>query len=406
MKVNLFCIFFFIAGICAFANHPAPSDTLITVDNDTIVCKRIQIEESSVSYVKAGQSVEFSLDKKFIKYVSTPKQAEKNSTIVTVGGDVIACNIVEENDMVVKYRELGKSAEYVLDKSQIATLVRPDGNVESYAGGEFQTGRHEKETSPVPEKIPAGTECRITTTKGEVIDCKIEDDNGSRIKYRKQGGSIVFILPKDEMESVELSKDAGYAKQDRAKAKNANEIEDYDRMENHDIKTLSVVNNMAESGMVTYKDDSGRLFLGDKEISKEQYMDMCYSIDGTLWEQYLKGTEKRKAGNVLLCVGSGCAIIGGILCIAASSLTIAGMVNYGSYYNYYAYDSRSALYISGGVFTGVGCGLVIAGIPVRLKGKNLREKSVNAYNSQLESHTVASLDFGVSDAGVGLALRF
>lgn len=177
-------------------------------------------------------------------------------------------------------------------------------------------------------------------------------------------------------------------------------------MENHDIKTLSVVNNMAESGMVTYKDDSGRLFLGDKEISKEQYMDMCYSIDGTLWEQYLKGTEKRKAGNVLLCVGSGCAIIGGILCIAASSLTIAGMVNYGSYYNYYAYDSRSALYISGGVFTGVGCGLVIAGIPVRLKGKNLREKSVNAYNSQLESRTVASLDFGVSDAGVGLALRF
>ena len=205
---------------------------------------------------------------------------------------------------------------------------------------------------------------------------------------------------------MELSKDAGYAKQDRAKAKNANEIEDYDRMENHDIKTLSVVNNMAESGMVTYKDDSGRLFLGDKEISKEQYMDMCYSIDGTLWEQYLKGTEKRKAGNVLLCVGSGCAIIGGILCIAASSLTIAGMVNYGSYYNYYAYDSRSALYISGGVFTGVGCGLVIAGIPVRLKGKNLREKSVNAYNSQLESRTVASLDFGVSDAGVGLALRF
>ena len=48
----------------------------------------------------------------------------------------------------------------------------------------------------------------------------------------------------------------------------------------------------------------------------------------------------------------------------------------------------------------------IAGIPVRLKGKNLREKSVNAYNSQLESRTVASLDFGVSDAGVGLALRF
>lgn len=254
MKVNLFCIFFFIACICAFANHPAPSDTLITVDNDTIVCKRIQIEESSVSYVKAGQSVEFSLDKKFIKYVSTPKQAEKNSTIVTVGGDVIACNIVEENDMVVKYRELGKSAEYVLDKSQIATLVRPDGNVESYAGGKFQTGRHEKETSPVPEKIPAGTECRITTTKGEVIDCKIEDDNGSRIKYRKQGGSIVFILPKDEMESVELSKDDGYER-----SKEVVKTEDKDkRQENAQVVDSSYFLS-DKSGLVSF--ENNKLYL-------------------------------------------------------------------------------------------------------------------------------------------------
>lgn len=376
MKVNLFCIFFFIAGICAFANHPAPSDTLITVDNDTIVCKRIQIEESSVSYVKAGQSVEFSLDKKFIKYVSTPKQAEKNSTIVTVGGDVIACNIAEENDMVVKYRELGKSAEYVLDKSQIATLVRPDGNVESYAGGEFQTGRHEKETSPVPEKIPAGTECRITTTKGEVIDCKIEDDNGSRIKYRKQGGSIVFILPKDEMESVELSKNAGYER-----SKEVVKTEDKDkRQENAQVVDSSYFLS-DKSGLVSF--ENNKLYLDGVRITEDEYMKMCSSMDMNLWNEYKKGKKRYKAASWILCSGS--------LCMLASSIL-------------FICDS----YITGGIFIGIGGVLAITSIPLYFKGNDLRVESVENYNvmKKAKSHTVASLDFGVSDAGVGLALRF
>lgn len=376
MKVNLFCIFFFIAGICAFANHPAPSDTLITVDNDTIVCKRIQIEESSVSYVKAGQSVEFSLDKKFIKYVSTPKQAEKNSTIVTVGGDVIACNIVEENDMVVKYRELGKSAEYVLDKSQIATLVRPDGNVESYAGGEFQTGRHEKETSPVPEKIPAGTECRITTTKGEVIDCKIEDDNGSRIKYRKQGGSIVFILPKDEMERVELSKDAGYER-----SKEVVKAEDKDkRQENAQVVDSSYFLS-DKSGLVSF--ENNKLYLDGVRITEDEYMKMCSSMDMNLWNEYKKGKKRYKAASWILCSGS--------LCMLASSIL-------------FICDS----YIAGGIFIGIGGVLAITSIPLYFKGNDLRVESVENYNvmKKAKSRTVASLDFGVSDAGVGLALRF
>lgn len=182
---------------------------------------------------------------------------------------------------------------------------------------------------------------------------------------------------------MELSKDAGYAKQDRAKAKNANEIEDYDRMENHDIKTLSVVNNMAESGMVTYKDDSGRLFLGDKEISKEQYMDMCYSIDGNLWKEYKKGKKRYKAASWILCSGS--------LCMLASSIL-------------FICDS----YIAGGIFIGIGGVLAITSIPLYFKGNDLRVESVENYNvmKKAKSHTVASLDFGVSDAGVGLALRF
>ena len=376
MKANFFCIFFFIAGICAFANHPAPSDTLITVDNDTIVCKRIRMEESSVRYVKAGQSVEFSLDKKFIKYVSTPKQAEKNSTIVTSGGDVIACNIVEENDMVVKYRELGKSAEYVLDKSQIATLVRPDGNVESYAGGKFQTERHEKETSPVPEKIPAGTECRITTTKGEVIDCKIEDDNGSRIKYRKQGGSIVFILPKDEMESVELSKDDGYER-----SKEVVKTEDKDkRQENAQVVDSSYFLS-DKSGLVSF--ENNKLYLDGVRITEDEYMKMCSSMDMNLWNEYKKGKKRYNAASWILCSGS--------LCMLASSIL-------------FICDS----YITGGIFIGIGGVLAITSIPLYFKGNDLRVESVENYNvmKKAKSHTVASLDFGVSDAGVGLALRF
>lgn len=65
-------------------------------------------------------------------------------------------------------------------------------------------------------------------------------------------------------------------------------------------------------------------------------------------------------------------------------------------------------YITGGIFIGIGGVLAITSIPLYFKGNDLRVESVENYNvmKKAKSRTVASLDFGVSDAGVGLALRF
>ena len=112
-------------------------------------------------------------------------------------------------------------------------------------------------------------------------------------------------------------------------------------------------------------------------------MKMCSSMDMNLWNEYKKGKKRYKAASWILCSGS--------LCMLASSIL-------------FICDS----YIAGGIFIGIGGVLAITSIPLYFKGNDLRVESVENYNvmKKAKSCTVASLDFGVSDAGVGLALRF
>ena len=173
-----------------------------------------------------------------------------------------------------------------------------------------------------------------------------------------------------------LSKDAGYKR-----SKEVVKTEDKDkRQENAQVVDSSYFLS-DKSGLVSF--ENNKLYLDGVRITEDEYMKMCSSMDMNLWKEYKKGKKRYKAASWILCSGS--------LCMLASSIL-------------FICDS----YITGGIFIGIGGVLAITSIPLYFKGNDLRVESVENYNvmKKAKSRTVASLDFGVSDAGVGLALRF
>lgn len=145
--------------------------------------------------------------------------------------------------------------------------------------------------------------------------------------------------------------------------------------------------------MVRYYDrGKGHLYVNGLEISEKQYMDMCMAVDGNLWLKYREGSRRRTTGTWLMSAGGGLAILGTVLFVA------------GLFYD----SSGDGLIISGCVFMPVGGLALTAGVPIYCIGKKNRRQSVEGYNTAYgkQKTAEATINFGISDAGVGLALSF
>ena len=150
--------------------------------------------------------------------------------------------------------------------------------------------------------------------------------------------------------------------------------------------------------MVRYYDrGKGHLYVNGLEISEKQYMDMCMAVDGNLWLKYLEGSRRRTTGTWLMSAGGGLAILGTVLFVA------------GAFSDSNDYGLIHGLIISGCVFMPVGGVLTLtAGVPIYCIGKKNRRQSVEGYNAAYgkQKTAEATINFGISDAGVGFALSF
>lgn len=141
------------------------------------------------------------------------------------------------------------------------------------------------------------------------------------------------------------------------------------------------------TGKVTYSNaGKGKLYVNGSRISESDYFVMCSHVDRNLWEQYRKGTKQRRAGAWLIAFGT----------VTLSSWAVMYGI-WGGEWNVVTLP----LFLGGWAFMG-------PGIPLYCVGLSRRNRSVNSYNAKVAQQTgsMASLTFGTTSNGIGLALNF
>lgn len=294
----------FIMPLRVFGQLSMKVDTIVTIDNDVIICENVKIGNVSVKYNLQGESLEYSIGKAHIISINSNPIENYASTIVSKSGDVIKCNIKNMDGDFITYNEIGKKAEMTLSKNKIATLIAPDGTVESFAGTDN-----------------ADYQANSSMPDGKSLS-KLE-----YVSYSNRGKGHLYIM-------------------------------------------------------------------GGLEISAEEYAEMCNKLDARLWRQYRTGTGLRTAGTALLSVWGGTWVV--------ATAFLVGALCSSDYY------TGGSLLLAHAAFGAVGSTSLIAGIPLYCVGKNMRNRSVKNFNQRLRSNNnrTATLNLGVTDAGVGLALSF
>lgn len=148
-------------------------------------------------------------------------------------------------------------------------------------------------------------------------------------------------------------------------------------------------------GIISYMGDKPTAYNG-KPIEEFQYIDIAKTNCPAAYSQYIKGSELKVGGNVLLSLGVPITAAG-IACL------IAGACVYNPNYS----NSGGLIYITGIVFTCVGTPIMIAGIPLHCVGKAMKKRSFDAYNNCVSQMSYApELQFKLMSNGVGLGMVF
>lgn len=133
----------------------------------------------------------------------------------------------------------------------------------------------------------------------------------------------------------------------------------------------------------------GDLYGDGVQIPESSYL---YVLGKDELDSFNSGLKFRKAGKTLTFVGLGLTAVGGVIFGVALSMASKGELSSGDY---------SMAYPAGlGIGLGVSC--LIASIPFNAVGKGKINAVVDNYNN---NHKV-SLNFGVTNNGIGLALNF
>lgn len=202
-KILFWCAMFCVSlNVCSASEQE--QDTIITVDKDTIACSIMELADDGVFYTKYGQSVKFFIAKEYVTYMSNQKiTAKAHSTILTKGGEVIVCEVLSETDEYVRYKELGKKAEYSLPKAEIISLVRPDGTIVS-----CQSSQQPKAFQQVDGATPLrGKNESIPSNQKKNRNVNLEESkqNPSRVYYSDLENKLIMNgLPISEEHYMEL----------------------------------------------------------------------------------------------------------------------------------------------------------------------------------------------------------
>jgi len=140
--------------------------------------------------------------------------------------------------------------------------------------------------------------------------------------------------------------------------------------------------------------------LGDQQMDEAQYVEFIKANCAAAYEAYEKANNLRQTGFKLL--GSGIGISAGGVTVLALGGILSGVLG--------SNVPMIPCGIIGGVFTGVGGGLLIGSIPCLVIGSVKKNNSYEVYNENcsLSVPSTAKLEFNLqsSQDGLGIAMRF
>ncbi|MBQ6732692.1 MAG: hypothetical protein IJR06_06200 [Paludibacteraceae bacterium] len=232
----------------------------------------------------------------------------------------------------------------------------------------------------------------IYLTNGDEIKSLVSEVTSTTVKYKKfsnvdgptytiNKSDILMIIYANGEKDIFIS----------SNAKKEPLQQDYSA--NNTIQNSSEPNRPV--GVISYMGDKPTAYNG-KPIEEFQYIDIAKTNCPAAYTQYIKGSELKVGGNVLLSLGVPITAAG-IACL------IAGACVYNPNYSY----SGNLLYISGIVFTCVGAPIMITGIPLHCIGKTMKKRSFDTYNKNASQIScVPELQFKLMSNGVGLGMVF
>lgn len=149
----------------------------------------------------------------------------------------------------------------------------------------------------------------------------------------------------------------------------------------------------ANAGFITKVDDT--YILGDRTMTKEQYLDFIKNNCAEAWQSYQKGNKLWKAGWGLL--GSGIGIF-----VAGTSVYCVGA------YDFYNQKKTRTPYNQTMIANGIivmcaGSALMTGSIPCLIVGGIKRNNSHEVYNEVI-TRSATALTFGIQPSSNGLAM--
>lgn len=144
----------------------------------------------------------------------------------------------------------------------------------------------------------------------------------------------------------------------------------------------------APTGIITKVDDN--YILGDKTMSKDEYLTFIQQNCTEAWASYQKGNKLWNTGWGLLGAGIGTFVVG---------TAVYGV----GVYNYTIGNKTPALIGSGAAVMVVGSGLMAGSIPCLIVGGIKRNNSHEVYN-EIKRQNGMAVTFGIQPAANGLAM--
>jgi hypothetical protein len=144
----------------------------------------------------------------------------------------------------------------------------------------------------------------------------------------------------------------------------------------------------APSGIITKVDDN--YILGDKTMSKDEYLTFIQQNCTEAWTSYQKGNKLWNTGWGLLGAGIGTFVVG---------TAVYGV----GVYNYTIGNKTPALIGSGAAVMAVGSGLMAGSIPCLIVGGIKRNNSHEVYN-EIKRQNGMAVTFGIQPAANGMAM--